>query len=232
MSHPLSVSLHTSGRAKSYSRMYFDMCAKALVEYRICAAKLNKLHELDLDFNKVTEQVEEASVLPVIFAGMSLESTLYDLSACLFGEEFVANTDKLDPLGKFFNLVMLVDRRAPITSSITYQSIQALVTARNKLVHHKSQTMQDENLLKLLAKAEKEHKKHLQGIESSFRALVLLSLYFDGNIFEELRIIPSFKKPEYWHSIVPKELHRDVEWCIEVSRKERIQTAEQLPIAL
>ena len=226
MSHPLRVSLHASSRAKSYSRMYFDMCAKALVRYRVYAEKLRQLHELDLDYDKTFEQVEEASVEPVIFAGMCLESTLYDLSVCLFGDEFVANTDKLDPVGKFFNLAMLVDRHVPNTSSVTYQSIQSLVTVRNKLVHHKSQAMQDDNLLKLMARAEKEHNKHLQGITSSFRALVLLSLYFDGNIFEELRIIPSFKKPEYWCSIIPQDLHGDVEWCINTSREERARANE------
>lgn len=230
MSHPLRVTIHTSGRAKSYSFMYFRMCANSLIRYRVLADCLNTIHELDPKYELIFEQVEEMAVNPVIYAGMCLEATLYDLYACLFGEDFVAHTDKLDPVGKFFNLAMLVDKREPDKSSTTYQHIQALITARNKLVHHKSQAMQNEQLLQIMAQADKDHQKHIRGITASFRALVLLSLYFDGNIFEELRILPSFKKTEYWQSVVPYELHSDVEWCIQASKEEKTRsTCQSLP---
>ncbi len=209
--------------------MYFRMCANSLVRYRALANSLNTIHELDPKYELIFEQVEEAAVDPVIYAGMCLEATLYDLSACLFGEEFISHTDRLDPAGKFFNLAMLVDKREPDRSSATYQYIQELITARNKLVHHKSQAMHDDQLLQIMAQSDKDHQKHIRGITASFRALVLLSLYFDGNIFEELKIIPSFKKTEYWESLVPHELHNDVAWCIQASKAERERSNDQPP---
>jgi hypothetical protein len=107
---------------------------------------------------------------------------------------------------------------------VTYQTIQTVVTARNKLVHYKSQPGIDEfNIGKIMDRAKKVHDQHMHGITASFCSLVLLSLYFDGNIFEELRIIPSFKKQAYWIDIVPKELHEDVKRCINLSRQERRQ---------
>jgi hypothetical protein len=54
-------------------------------------------------------------------------------------------------------------------------------------------------------------------------ALALTSMYFDGNIFEELRILPSFKKEEYWVNIVPKELHNEIRWCIDTSKREKMR---------
>jgi hypothetical protein len=221
MSHPLRVPFHSSGRAKSYSQMYFRMSALSLVRYRLRAAELTELVDLDPRYDTALEQVERAAVEPVLFAGMCVESTLYDLSACLFGEDFAERTDKLDPLGKFFVLAQCVDRKAPSTSSVTFRSLQALVTARNGLVHHKSQSALESDIGRIMSRAQKDHTRHVNGISASFNALVLLSLHFDGNIFEELRVLPSFKKLEYWSDLVPTELHEDVRWCIEAVTKER-----------
>jgi hypothetical protein len=79
-----------------------------------------------------------------------------------------------------------------------------------------------------MSSVQKEHKQQVNGISSSFKALVLLSLHFDGNIFEELRILPSFKKPEYWNEVVPAELHEEVRWCIEaaIEESQNVNSAE------
>ncbi len=224
MTHPLVVPLHVSGRSKSHALMYFRMCARSLATYKHRANQLNGLDRLDPKYDHMYSVVEEAAVEPVVYAGMCLEATLYDLAVCLFGEEFIEHTDKLDPLAKFFVLAQFVDKQPPNKASVTYQTIQTVVTARNRLVHSKSQPGIDGfNIGKVMGRAQKLHEQHMLGITSSFRSLVLLSLYFDGNIFEELRIIPSFKKQEYWVDIVPKELHEDVKWCITASRKEQQQ---------
>lgn len=229
MNHPLRVPFHVSGRAKPHSFMYFRMCSRALVRYRTLASELSKLEMLNLRHDSAFDEVEEAAVEPVIFAGMCLEAALYDLSACLLGEEFAEKIDKLDPIGKYFVIAQHVDRETPSKSSITVQSLQALVTARNMLVHHKSQSAFDKDFSTVVNQAKKEHAQHVKGISASFKALVLLSLHFDGNIFEELRILPSFKKPEYWHGVVPSELHEDVMWCIQASKKESQRVKSKRP---
>jgi hypothetical protein len=220
VSHPLRIPFHTSGRAKSNSYMYFRMCAKSLVRYRALVSQLEKMHHLDAAYDSLFERVEEAAVEPVVLAGMSLEASLFDLSACLFGEEFAAQTDKLDPIARFFVLSHNVNRVPPSAGSVAMQSIQALVTARNRLIHHKSRSALEEDGTSLIDRSKKEHEQHVKGIAASFRALVLLSLHFDGNIFEELRILPSFKKQEYWQTLVPVELHEDVQWCIQAAKRE------------
>ena len=208
--------------------MYFRMCAKSLVQYRKFAAELATLDYFAHNYDTAFERAEQAAVEPVIFAGMCLEASLFDLGACLFGQGFAEHTDKLDPIGKYVVIAQYIDRKPPDAASITLQSLQALVTARNKLVHHKSHSALEEDWTQILNRAKKTHKQHLAGIAASFRALVLLSLHFDGDIFEELRILPSFKKPEYWQSLVPSELHEDVRWCIDASRKEAQGTSASI----
>ncbi|PJA33791.1 MAG: hypothetical protein CO187_00860 [Zetaproteobacteria bacterium CG_4_9_14_3_um_filter_53_7] len=197
--------------------MYFQMCAKSLIHYRHLCEKLPEFDNLDPRYNVLMSSVKEASVQPVIFAGMCLEATLYDLAACLFGDEFAQNTDKLDPLGKFVMLAQCINHETPSKSHIAYQSIKALITARNRLIHYKSQPLELE--FKLIRQSIKLHTKHMLGITNSFRSLVLLSLYFNGNVFEELRILPSFKETEHWSNIVPIELHNEVNHCIKLSKR-------------
>jgi hypothetical protein len=207
------------------------MCCKALARYRSLAAELQCLDPMDNRYEALFEQAEEASVEPVIFAGMCLEATLYDLGACLFGDDFAEALDRLDPVAKFVVLAQYIDQEVPSKSTVTYQSLQALVKARNKLVHHKSQPGLSEDFSVVLGAARKEHEVHMKGVDASLKALVLLSMHFDGNIFEELRILPSFKKPEYWNELVPASLHDDVRWCMEKSAKaEHRQIAPATPL--
>lgn len=214
MSHPLRIPFGTSGRANSFSPRYFRMCGRSLVKYRQLARKLATLDLLDVDYDDTAEQTEESGIAAVVFGAMCLESTLYDLGACLFGDSYADHTDKLGPMGKFVVIAKYMDREVPDESQVPFQKIKALVTARNQLVHSKSLPTQEFDFQRIAASAQRQHKQLVQGINASFSALVHLSLYFDGNIFEDLRIIPSFKKQEYWVNAVPTALHEDVRKCI------------------
>jgi hypothetical protein len=196
------------------------MCARALVRYRGLVDQIKGLNHLDRLYDEIADQLEEAAVEPVVFGGMCLEATLCDLTACLFEDTYAEQTDKLGPMGKYFVVAKYMDRRVPDTTSVTYQQLKALIAARNLLVHYKSVSYLEGDIQKVLEGTTRQHRQHVAGINASFKALVLLSLHFDGNIFEELRIIPSFKKPEYWFNLVPSELHPDVRWCIEKSSEE------------
>ena len=221
MSHPLRVPFHASGRANSRAFMYFKMCAESLVAYRAITSKGSGLDPMHPTFDGLNDKADELSVLPVIFSGMCLEATLYDLAACIFGEDFADRIDKLDPVSKFQVIARYIDRQDPPQGGVSTNAIQAVVTARNLLVHSKSLEGDLGEIGALMKKAGKSHQKTLDGIDNSLKALVLTSLYFDGNIFEELRILPSFKKDEYWVATAPKEFHPEIRWCIEASKKEK-----------
>ena len=225
MNHPLRIPFGTSGRANSRSFLYFRMCARALVRYRVLVDQIKGLSHLDRHYDEIADQLEEAAVEPVVFGGMCLEATLYDLTACLFGDTYAEQTDRLGPMGKYFVVAKYMDRRVPDTAGVTYQQLKALIAARNLLAHHKSVSYLEGDMQKVFDGTTKQHHQHVAGINASFKALVLLSLHFEGNIFEELRIIPSFKKREYWVDLVPPELHPDVRWCIESSSEGSPQNA-------
>jgi hypothetical protein len=215
----VSVPLHVSGRAKPHSMMYFRMCCEAVEEFRHLRAAMADSFLLDPTHLEKRERLEMASVKPIVFAGMCLEATLFDLSACLFGNDFAESIDRLNPLGKFLVIAQCVDREAPSSSHVAHQYIDALVKARNLLVHYKSDEMVDAKLDKLLEREQEGQASKPETVTKSFKALVLLSLYFDGNIFEELRILPSFKKPDYWKELIPRSLHADVHECIAAHKR-------------
>ena len=198
------------------------MCASALARYRTELPQLPSPEQGALEYEDLLSKLEQSAIEAVVFAGMCLEATLFDLGACLFGDAFADAIDKLDPIGKFFVIASYVDRTSPDSSAVTVQQLQAVVKARNRLVHHKSHSAEnlDTEIGHLMDLAKRDHDVLVQGINASFKSLVLLSLYFDGNIFEELRILPSFKEPMFWQEMVPSLLHEEVRWSIEASRKE------------
>jgi len=190
------------------------------VRYESLQEDLKKLQCTDIQSNTIQNEIKMAGISAIVFGGMSLEATLYDLSACLFEEPFAEHIDKLDPIGKFFVLNRIINGTNPDVGSVTYQSIQRLASARNKLVHHKSFSFVELDFDSIMRRALKEHTKQVDSVPDSFRALVLLSLNFDGNIFEELRILPSFRKKENWKDAIPISLHSEVNRCIEISNNE------------
>jgi hypothetical protein len=228
MQIPIIVPIHVSGRAHSNAMRYFRLAAKALIAYRNLSqiaetkvAATNCAVPLQQEVTDAIAAIEDAAVMPIILSAMCLESTLHDLGVCLYGEDFAARIDRLDPAAKFSVIKQLVDREVPSKGDVALQSIQALVTARNRLVHHKSISRDASNIEDVLKHAEKERQVQQKGIDASFRTLVLISASFDGNIFEELRILPSFKKKQYWTDQVPEALHADVQQSLAALERQR-----------
>lgn len=227
MTLPITIPFFTSGRAQSNAMRYFHLTADALISYRklrqVAEAKYASIdpeRPFAQDLSDLLAATEDALIMPIVLGAMCIESALYDLGACLYGDEFSARIDKLDPLAKFSVIKLLVDRKSPQLGNVTLQTIRALVVARNRLVHHKSTPVDDVRIGKVFDQARETQKVQEAGIDSSIKALVLLSLNFDGNIFEELRILPSFKNPEYWVDVVPKALHPDVHWCLDALNRQ------------
>ena len=214
MSLPLRVPFHISGRAKPYSQLYFGLCAKALLEYRALDAKLQAIDHMKPEYESVYSLAHEASIKPIVFGAMCIEATLYDLSAAIYGEAYANEIDRVPPPQRFRRLATKIDSVEPNERLPVCTALQHLFAARKKLVHYKSKSMLSQDWTDLLNEYREDHRLHFLGIESSLRAPILLSIHFDGNIFEELRILPSFKLPEYWESAIPPALHEDVLRCI------------------
>lgn len=219
---PIHLELHTSGLTGSNSFRYFKTTESSLLRARKLLEQFNEEAGRGPNADQTYDELFDAAQNAVIYSGMCIEATLFDLSLVLFGKSFAEHIDRLDPLGKFFVLVRLLERRDPKSNGITYQALRTVVGERNKLVHSKSLEYASlDDFEPLIDHAEQRGRKLSNGVKFSYRALVLLSMYFDGNIFEELRILPSFKKPEYWQQIVPADLHSEVAWCAEASQRER-----------
>jgi hypothetical protein len=197
------------------------MCANALVHYRATQQQFTKLDQLHPEFDSELVHLDEALIQPIVLSGMCLEATLFDLSACLFGDEFAEQVDKLDPPSKFAVIARCVNGRAPRKDRVTYENLQSVIKARNQLVHHKSHSM-DSDWNTIFERTKREHLSNLKGLAACFRAPVLLSLYFNEQVFEQLKILPSFEGEE-WKPAVPVDLHAEVEWCRKAAGSERDQ---------
>ena len=218
---PLRVPLHMSGRAKPHSQVYFGMCAKSLMQYRSLDNRLQAMDAMSAEYNLAYAAAHEASIKPVVFGAMCVEASLYDLSAALFGQTYADEVDRIPPPARFKRIAIDVDKVEPDPDLPIVKALTNLFLARKKLVHYKSKPMPEQDWGTTLSEFQNDHAIHLLGIESSFRAPVLLSIFFDGNIFEDLRILPSFKLPEYWKSAIPVDLHDEVQSCIAESARSR-----------
>lgn len=211
---PLRIPLHMSGLARPFGHLYFGMCAKDLVSFRELLARLEQSDDMKNEYELLYQQALEASVRPVVFGAMCVEAVLFDLATVLFGSGFASENDRKTPLNRFKSIAERVDRETPSDEHPASQAIAQLFKARNRLVHYKSEPYVAADWNAVIASFSDRHTIHMQGLSVAFSAAVHLSLYFDGNIFEELRLLPSFKKPEYWQTVVPASLHTDVRQCI------------------
>ena len=218
---PLRIPFHISGRAKPHSQLYFGMCAKALLEYRSLVSQLSRIDSMKPEYDGVYALANEASIKPVVFGAMCVESTLFDLSATLFDERYASKIDRIPPPERFAVLAERIDGEVPKPDLAVVKAISDLFAARKRLIHYKSKSLIKQDWNDLLDEYRKDHKIHMHGIDSSFRAPVLLSIHFDGNIFENFRILPSFKLPEYWELAVPLDLHDDIRECIKAGGVQR-----------
>lgn len=218
---PIYLELHTSGLTRSNSYDYFKTTGSSLLTAKTLLEQFNAAKKFDLRTDGIYDELFSAAQNAIIYSGMCIEATLFDLSLALFGRTFAEHIERLDPLGKFFVLARLIYRQDPGTSGVTYQALKTVIGERNKLVHSKSvEYINFDDLEPLVEGAERQGDKLNHALTNSYRALILLSMFFDGNIFEELRILPSFKKPEYWENIIPTALHSEISWCAQASAKE------------
>ena len=220
---PIHLDLHISGLTGSNAYRYFKTTESSFLVARELVDQFSAASDYSQNKDDLYDSIFNATQRAIIYSGMCIEATLFDLSLALFGKSLATHVERLDPLGKFFVLARLVNQRDPSTSGITYQALKTVVGERNKLVHSKSTEYADlDDLSPLIEGAERQGANLNRGLTYSYRSLVLLSMFFDGNIFEELRILPSFKKPDYWRSVIPAALHDEIHWCSRASKRERL----------
>jgi hypothetical protein len=133
----------------SIHAMYYKIARDSSARYKAIDSELKELETrgvaeealdaLNRRIEECYEEREQAAVISVTFAGMSLEAFFYDYAAEALGDNFVRqHLDKLDLKSKFTVYPRLICGKSPGKGDLAFSHLDALVSLRNELVHFKS----------------------------------------------------------------------------------------------
>ena len=195
--------------------LFFDMCEEAYSRFLTISEKYTRtLKEEDIAEGRELEHaVVIAGIQAIVFAGMCVESAIYDYAAGQLGDSYVQDhLEKMDLLSKWIVIPQLVCGRKISKDTVAYASLKKLIQARNSLVHHKSSRFAgyDE---KQLAKLKDDEKKFEEYVHNAYRALVLLSLELDHLIGVQFNPLRTFDENAYSSHEIPKNLEKVIDDC-------------------
>jgi hypothetical protein len=108
--------------------------------------------EIDAVIKKLSncfERREQAAVIGITFAAMSLEAFFYDYSAANLGDDFAKeHVDRLDLPSKLLIVPRLVSGKKIEKLSVIFKRVRQLTVDRNKLVHYKSRSFDHQEMQK------------------------------------------------------------------------------------
>ncbi|RMP44307.1 hypothetical protein [Pseudomonas syringae group genomosp. 3] len=134
-----------------------------------------------------------AGIKTIVFSAMALEAAAYEFALIQLGEPLAKTyLDRLDVVGKWVVIPRLVCGRSLREDGPAINGLKGLVTARNELVHHKTQEWDR------AGKAEKAMRQRWASFEAdqvsnAFKTLILLSLELNA-VLETGGPLPPFEK--------------------------------------
>ncbi|HVI52078.1 MAG TPA: hypothetical protein VM661_12770 [Candidatus Sulfotelmatobacter sp.] len=145
--------------------------------------------------SEIERDMDEYGCTSIIYSAMCMEAAAYDVFAVHLGDGFASDhIDKLDVLSKWMLIIKFIFGADIDKSGKTYFCLKKLISARNKLVHHKSEQLPfgDDAIGNMFEKMEKEEKRFINDVELSIKAIVYMSLYI-GTIYDGLfGFLPNF----------------------------------------
>lgn len=198
----MNNSEHPKHPVESWLRMsvfhlkYWEMCERAYASYLETIAKIDELDE-EIDPSKTMEIESVASaygIETIVFAGLCVESAIYDYAAVQLGDDYVReHFEKMDLISKWVVIPRLVCGRQVRKGAAAYSRLKKLVQSRNSLVHHKSWQFIPSSK-EHIDKLNKESAKYEEYIHNAYRALVFLSLEMDDTVGPRFNPLPTFSE--------------------------------------
>lgn len=158
-------------------------------------------------------RITKFGIKSIVFTAMALEAGIFELAAINLGEKIaVEYLDKLDLKSKWFIAPQLICGRSFDESGPALNNLNALIRARNKLVHHKSTEFNGYRLKPggdygdwtvdsvkevdgQIEKSTLEAEKFISSVKSSFPTLIYVSLELDL-LIENTGTLPGFSQAE------------------------------------
>ena len=131
----------------------------------------------------IERAIAAAGLQTIVFAAMTFEAAIYDYAAVHLGDKYVKDhIDKLDVVSKWVLCLRLISGYEFRKGEQPFAALQRLVTARNRLVHSKSEPADFSDLPRQIAKLEAESETLTQDVHNAFRALVLMAFEMECNV--------------------------------------------------
>tara|TARA_R110001599_G_scaffold280950_1_gene482523 strand:+ start:1072 stop:1749 length:678 start_codon:yes stop_codon:yes gene_type:complete len=191
--HPRDFSARTNVLHYTYFRISEADYCKCL---ELKATDVSKLGEEEA--SNLGNSIHELAIKAIIFSAMSVEAAINDYAGKQLGDKyFQQHLASLDLVSKWVIIPRLVCGNSIDKSGAAYNSLKILVSARNKLVHNKSQEMDSTNPHALIEKLEQSDKVFERDFYNSLKTLYLLSMEMDyvvGHMHNPMGTLnPNFK---------------------------------------
>ena len=183
-------------RIATLSRTYYAMAADAYEQY--LTETINRLPDPGDDHDPSAymaqdERLTVCGIQTIVFSAMALEAAAFDFAAIQLGDEMAKeHLDKLDLLAKWVIVPQLVCGRSLRTDGPALNDVRALIKARNRLVHHKSQPWPSTE--SVWDDMEKRSTRFRQEIGLAIKTVILLSLELEMLLGTSAGVLPSFDK--------------------------------------
>ena len=133
-----------------------------------------------------------AGVETIVFSAMCFEAAIFDYAAWQLGDSYAKDhLEKLDVIAKWIIVPKLVCQAEIRKDRAPFARFKQLITARNHLVHHKSEPFKFGDI-EQLNKLERENRKFVEDVHNAVRALVLMSFEMEVLIGPIHNPLPSY----------------------------------------
>lgn len=216
---------------ESYARIRYmahtfkGTCQRSYLAYLELSRLIDEFGEVEYseELNELERKKTDAGFQTIVFSAMSLEAAIFDFAAVHLGDDYVRDhLDKLDLLSKWVIALRFISGLELIPGKEPYNSIKQVVTARNLLVHCKSEALKTEieDIEKQLGRIRKESEQLERDVHASFRALVLSSIFYETQRGRAGNPLDSFiQYPEHHEEPFPKPIQSIVAECKKIIAK-------------
>ena len=181
----MAIPRRNFARIKTFTTVYADACCRGYDEFLNCSAQIADIGEVEYDpeLDEASHRCDIAGLQVIVFSAMCFESAIYEYAADHLGDSYVQeHLDKLDILSKWVVVPRLVAGYEIRKDRAPYGALKALIAARNRLVHSKSEPIKFDKIEGQLERMHAEAEKHTAAIHNAYRALLLMSMELDAAI--------------------------------------------------
>ncbi|WP_157839585.1 hypothetical protein [Comamonas testosteroni] len=218
----MQIQRQNFARIGTLTHLFADACERGYDQFIDLSEKIKVFEPSDYAPEHVeAERLRDiAGLQTIVFSGMCFESAIYEYAADHLGDAYVKeHLDKLDVLSKWVIVMRLVAGYEFQKDLAPYSALKGLVSARNRLVHSKSEPYNFANPRDQLDRLMAEEQKLVLSVHNAYRAIPLISLELESALGSLNNPLPSFDPEVCPALVIPKNLQQTIADCRSILSK-------------